>query len=135
MPHGSKLGYTLVGALFVAIAPLWLAQGEDPQIKKKMARWKTEVGVKCDYCHVQKPDKKWDYEAETPRKKIAHVCEENYVKKLELPGGKKIGCVDCHQRKARFLPRPAGELPPVATSPVGPEPEDGDKKEEEKEKD
>lgn len=75
--------------------------------KKLMNGWARELGVKCAHCHVRQGEE-FDYEAATPNKAIAAYCEEQFVDRLQLRG-KQVSCIDCHQRKPQFLPRPEGE--------------------------
>jgi hypothetical protein len=88
-------------------APEALAQ-ERPrtlrQWKKMMNGWAREIGQKCTYCHV-KDGEEFDYEAETPKRKIAHYCYENFVKELYTANKKAVSCGTCHKKKATFLPR------------------------------
>ena len=96
----------------LAMASPWLltpvfADGKKDkrEIRKIMSRWKNELGLKdCSYCHV-KNGKKFDYEASTPKKTIAHYCEEEFVEKLKTADGKPVSCRTCHNRKTTFLPR------------------------------
>lgn len=116
MQRHVKLALVGVAAGLFVLVSNQLAWGDDPQVKKKMNQWKGELGVKCDYCHVVN-GRKFDYEAKTPKKEVAHYCEENFVKKLMTATGKKVSCRDCHEGKPRFLPHPEGEreqAPPVA---------------------
>ncbi len=108
---GTLLG-VLALALTAAVGPAAAPAAADGkrkltqrEWKKLMNGWARELGVKCHYCHVKQGDE-YDYDADTPNKAIAHYCEENFVEKLQLRG-KPVSCVDCHQRKAQFLPRPA----------------------------
>lgn len=97
----------LFGLMLLVLAPWTPVQGEGDEkaMKKKMQGWSRELGVKCSYCHVQQ-GRTYDYEAETPKKLIAHHCEENFVKRLQLKeGNRSVSCMDCHQRKPRFFPR------------------------------
>ena len=93
------------------VAPAWGDKGKKKlstrEMKKKMNGWAREIGVKCAYCHVKDGDE-FDYEAETPKKKIASYCEEHFVDVLQLKK-RQVSCQDCHKRKARFLPRSAPE--------------------------
>lgn len=108
--------FVLLGGLLLAVLSPWTAvqgdSGDEKAVKKKMQGWSRELGVKCSYCHVQN-GRTYDYEADTPKKAIAHHCDENFVKKLELKGS-PVTCMDCHNRKARFFPRPEGEEAPAA---------------------
>ena len=74
------------------------------QMKKKMKGWARALGKKCIFCHI-KDDEEYDYEAETPKKKIAAYCEEQFIDKLFAAKGKKITCATCHPQKPVFLPR------------------------------
>lgn len=120
--------FVLLGGLLLAVLSPWTAvqgdSGDEKAMKKKMQGWATGLGVKCSYCHVQQ-GRTYDYEAETPKKAIAHHCEENFVKKLELRGS-AVSCMDCHNRKARFFPRPEGEEVPPPATPGDGEGEGGD---------
>ena len=76
------------------------------QMKKKMKTWSRMLGTKCSYCHV-KQDDEYDYEADAkPTKAIAAYCEKNFVERLTLKK-KAVSCSDCHEKKTKFLPRPA----------------------------
>jgi hypothetical protein len=102
------LGTLVIGALLALVLAPWNgARGvraeDEKAIKKKMQGWSRELGVKCSYCHVQE-GKTYDYEADTPKKKIAHYCDENFVTKLQLDK-RAVTCGDCHLKRPRFLPR------------------------------
>ena len=81
--------------------------------KKLMKSWARGLGVKCGYCHVPEGEDDFDFEAKTPNKHAAHECEEQFVERLSLRGS-KVTCVDCHNGKAKFLPKrgsgPQGKL-------------------------
>lgn len=103
----------LVALLVLVLAPWSVVQGvpdDEAKMKKKMQGWSRELGVKCSYCHVQQ-GRQYDYEAKTPKKEIAHYCEENFVEKLEITD-RAVTCADCHGRRPRFLPREGEEAPP-----------------------
>ncbi len=85
--------------------------------KKLMNGWARGLGVKCAHCHVRKGEE-FDYEAPTPKKAIAAYCEEHFVDRLQLRG-KQVSCIDCHQRKPQFLPRPEGDEEEGATDEEG----------------
>lgn len=123
------LGTLLLVVLVAVVAGPWSpaprVHAEDEKaVKKKMQGWSRDLGVKCSYCHVQQ-GRTYDYEADTPKKLIAHHCDDHFVKKLQLDG-RPVTCADCHQRKARFFPREGEEAAPP------PAPEDEKKEEEEK---
>lgn len=109
----------LFGLMLLVLAPWTSVQGDggdEKAMKKKMQGWSRELGVKCSYCHVQQ-GRTYDYEAETPKKAIAHHCEEKFVKRLRLEeGNRQVSCIDCHERKPRFFPREGED---AATPPPG----------------
>jgi hypothetical protein len=78
------------------------------QWKKKMNGWSRQIGKKCVYCHVKEGDE-FDYEAKTPKKAIAHYCEEQFVDQLLTKSKKPVTCATCHNKKPLFLPREANE--------------------------
>ncbi len=106
----------LLGLLLLVGAP-WIGEvrGDRPvdeaAMKKKMNAWARELGVKCAYCHVQQ-GRTFDYEAETPLKRVAHVCDEKFVQRLELQG-RPVSCADCHDRKTKIFPARDGAAPPT----------------------
>lgn len=112
----------LLGLMVLVLAPWSSVQGDasdEKAMKKKMQGWSRELGVKCSYCHVQQ-GRTYDYEAETPKKQIAHACEEKFVKRLLLKeGNRPVSCVDCHERKPRFFPRDGQEAAPPAAGDEG----------------
>ena len=122
------LGTLVLGALLALVLGPWNGAAhraiadDEKAIKKKMQGWSRELGVKCSYCHVQE-GKTYDYEAETPKKTIAHYCDENFVAKLQIDK-RAVTCGDCHVKRPRFLPRDGDEeATPPATATEG-EPED-----------
>ncbi|MEZ6188563.1 MAG: hypothetical protein R3F62_26620 [Planctomycetota bacterium] len=120
-------GWIAAAVVLLAVAHPWLtpvrADGKDSRaIRATMARWKNELGLKnCAYCHV-KDGRKFDYEAATPKKALAHFCEENFVEKLQTKDGKPVSCATCHDHKVRFLPREGGD----AQGSSGEQEDDGD---------
>jgi hypothetical protein len=74
------------------------------QWKKMMNGWSRQIGKKCIYCHIKEGDE-FDYEAPTPKKKIAAYCEQNFVDKLLTANKKSVTCGTCHDKKPTFLPR------------------------------
>lgn len=117
------LGSLLLGALLAVVLLPWGAThgvraDDEKAIKKKMQGWSRELGVKCSYCHVQE-GRTYDYEADTPKKTIAHYCDENFVAKLRIES-RAVTCGDCHLKKARFLPREGeADTKTPATPPEG----------------
>jgi hypothetical protein len=123
------LGTLVLVALLALVLVPWNGahdvRAEDEKvIKKKMQGWSRELGVKCSYCHVQE-GKTYDYEAETPKKKIAHYCDEHFVQKL-LIEKRAVTCGDCHLKRPRFFPREGEE--DVKTAPTTTEGEGEEKK-------
>jgi hypothetical protein len=106
--RGALATLLLAGLFALVLGPWTPVQGtpDERATKKKMESWCRDLGVKCSYCHVQRENRRYDYKAITPHKAIAHYCEENFVGKLELKGGRPISCADCHQHRTTFLPRP-----------------------------
>ncbi|RMG08657.1 MAG: hypothetical protein D6731_21405 [Planctomycetota bacterium] len=75
--------------------------------KKKMRGWSRAIGKKCNYCHV-KDGEEFDYEADTPNKRLAHYCEEHFVEKLLTKAKRPVTCATCHPKRPSFLPREGG---------------------------
>ena len=70
------------------------------------------LGVRCEHCHVQTPDKKTDFplddkdEKKTARLMLRMVTGINgdYISKLSKPSPVKVECVTCHHGLARPIP-------------------------------
>jgi hypothetical protein len=70
------------------------------------------IGVRCEYCHVQKADKKIDFplddkeEKKTARLMLRMVegVNRDYVSKIGKPSPVKVECVTCHHGLARPIP-------------------------------
>lgn len=108
----------------VCAAALWLsgsaASGEPATVKRydlepsqaNMEAISRALGVECSYCHpARKPDGTPDYEAPSVRKAISVYMKRHFVDRLRTVTGGVVGCVDCHQGKARFVPRDAAQVP------------------------
>ncbi len=82
---------------------LWRVTTKVPLFPKKhfmegMLSFNQALGANCNYCH-----KKGDFEAETPRKKIARFMLSEYNGKLIKQGNLFVSCNDCHKGSAHPL--------------------------------
>lgn len=77
-----------------------------------MAGIADDLGVKCGYCHVEKPGgKTFDYPPMTPHKEVALWMDQTFMRSLKRADGKPMMCGDCHVDKngkpaAKFLGQP-----------------------------
>src|SRR3954451_20458552 len=70
------------------------------------------LGVRCEYCHVQKADKKSDFplddkdEKKTARLMLRMVdgINHDYIAKIGKPSPVQVQCVTCHHGLARPIP-------------------------------
>ncbi|MBL8739905.1 MAG: hypothetical protein JNK04_02390, partial [Myxococcales bacterium] len=77
-----------------------------------MAGIADDLGVKCGYCHLPKPDgKTFDYPPMTPHKEVAMWMDQTFMRALKRADGQPMMCSACHVDKngkpaAKFLGEP-----------------------------
>lgn len=74
------------------------------KLKAVMTSFTIALGTTCTGCHVSAGNEV-DYEAPTPKKKIAKKMWSEFVRKLQTKDGGAIYCDSCHQGKMEFLDR------------------------------
>ncbi|CAN5924672.1 hypothetical protein BH11MYX4_BH11MYX4_28500 [soil metagenome] len=74
------------------------------KLKAVMTSFTIALGTTCTGCH-EGSGNKVDYEAETPKKKIAKKMWTEFVRDLRKKDGSALYCDSCHQGKMEFLDR------------------------------
>jgi nitrate/TMAO reductase-like tetraheme cytochrome c subunit len=61
------------------------------QIMLKMREIASQLGVQCNYCHVN------PFETDTPRKQTARLMMRDYTMAMKHKDGRELTCNDCHR--------------------------------------
>jgi outer membrane lipoprotein-sorting protein len=80
----------------------------------------TSLGVRCNYCHVNKGDT-WDFVADTkPEKSTARemIKMVQNINKTTFKGTTEVSCYSCHRGRTRVSGLPALPVPAVAEQPA-----------------
>ncbi|HZS43867.1 MAG TPA: photosynthetic reaction center cytochrome c subunit family protein [Blastocatellia bacterium] len=67
------------------------------QVREVMNQWEKELGVGCNYCHIN------PFDQDTPRKNVARFMLTQYVNGMKHKDGSAVSCKDCHQADISFL--------------------------------
>jgi hypothetical protein len=72
----------------------------EDQMYLTMANVATELGVRCEYCHVQIGDNKFDFPAMTPKKEVANWMYQHLMQSVRRKDGSRFSCSSCHRDDA-----------------------------------